>query len=117
MGAAIFMIFLTVFIGVFLGVHYYLYFSATKDFTISSKMRFWIRMFLLLSALSYVAARMLERRGIPMGYALRYGSVWMGFVSVSFSIFVVKDIIGLFLKKQRKLLAYLAVSVSLALSG
>ena len=97
-------------------MHYFVYASFIRGFGFTDSVKFWLRIFFLLSALSYLLGRMLSKT-VLMYPVLFYGSVWMGLISIGFSVFVIKEVIGIFFRRYERKLAVSAASLTVLLSA
>ncbi|AOT72877.1 metallophosphoesterase [Geosporobacter ferrireducens] len=107
--------FLIVVTSVYFGLHYYLYTSLTKDLQLGIGIRRMIIIMLFLGGLLYYAGQILERMYGLHGFSYA-GSIWLGFISIGFFIFILKDV-SLFFPVPRHTAAYGALLLTLLLGG
>ena len=98
---------------IYFGLHYYLFTSLTKDLQISVGIRRMIMVMLLMGGLLYYVGEILERMYGLHGFSY-VGSIWLGFISIGFFIFILKDL-SLFFSIPRHTAAYGALLLTLLL--
>lgn len=105
--------FLIVATSIYFGLHYYLYNSLTKDLQLSVGIRRMIIVMLFMGGLLFFAGEILERMYGLHGFSYA-GSIWLGFISIGFFIFILKDL-SLFFSIPRHTAAYGALLLTLLL--
>ena len=66
---------------------------------LSGQYRHWFKIFLILSAITFPAGMFLSRKLPFLSYPVVYfGSLWLGIISMAFSIFIVNNILLIFFK-------------------
>lgn len=111
-----FLFFLLIFSSIYFGIHYYIYSKVVSGLLPSAPVRNYLKIFFLLAALSFLVGEFLSRR-FPVYPLLYFGAVWFGVISITFSIFILKDILGLIFPHQEKILTFVALFSALSISG
>jgi predicted MPP superfamily phosphohydrolase len=94
MNTLYFIIFLAIVLSIYSGLNYYVYIKVTRGLNLSAKPLLYARIFFLTAALSFVAGNLLTH--YSSFYYLSYpGNIWFGVLGISFSIFLLKDIVRL----------------------
>ncbi|MDO9513933.1 MAG: metallophosphoesterase [Elusimicrobiota bacterium] len=110
-----FIVFLLIMSLVYSGMHYYSYARIRNDFGIGRQRAVFLTVFYCISGLSYFIGRMIQSK-YGVGFVLAYGEIWMGVMSISVAVFVLRDLLSIFLKGKAKTLTAIAVAVTLILS-
>ncbi len=92
----IFIFFLLVFLFIYFLIHYYVYSKFTKGLQIRPRVCNYLKILFLIGAFSFIIGEILSRY-ISVYPGLYFGAFWLGIISISFLVFVLKDILGLFL--------------------
>ncbi|MBN1824308.1 MAG: metallophosphoesterase [Endomicrobiales bacterium] len=97
-----FVVFLTVFLSVFFGMHYYAYIHVAKGFLLAGNARWLLRLFFLSAGLSFVLGEFISRRAynVFLKFFEFSGTVWLGTLSIAVSVFLVFDILRIFFRSQ-----------------
>jgi len=96
-----FSIFFIVFLAVYGGMNYYVYLNVVRGFQISGGGLLLLKFFFVFLASAYPISQFLKRkRPVPVLYHL--GALWMGVMSISISVFLVKDILSWVLPQNIK---------------
>lgn len=111
-----FVLFLLIFSSIYLGIHYYIYLRIVKGLQIARAGAAFLKWMVLLGALLFIGSKLLSAQ-YPLYWLSYIGGLWMGFVSITFSVFIVKDLAGLILKWNPKLSTIIALVIALALTG
>ncbi|OQA92496.1 MAG: putative metallophosphoesterase [Elusimicrobia bacterium ADurb.Bin231] len=108
-----FLLFLSIFSAIYLGIHYYVYYRIATGLILSSQSRLYIRALFLFGAFSFLAGEFLTRqadfRFIRIFAYL--GAVWMGIISIALTVLVFSDLLRVFFKSDK--FNFYAVVVSL----
>ncbi len=103
-----FFLFLLFVVSFYLGIHYYVCMRIISGLTLTPLAGTYLRLFFLFAALSFVLGKLLSRYFLvyPLVY---FSSVWMGIIAIAFSLFLLKDIAGLFFIHHNKLLTIITL--------
>lgn len=115
-----FLLFFAVFISVYLGLHYYVYSRIARGLFLSETAGLYLRIIFLMFAVSFLLGEFLSRQAaaypkIPVHYLMFIGAVWLGVISIAFTVFIIKDIADIFLPQYTRLLTVVALALILAL--
>jgi hypothetical protein len=88
-----FLLFLTIFSLIFFGLNYYVYSRVAGALGLSGAARSYLRIFFYVASLSFIAGEILTRR-YPVYPVVYFGAVWLGIISIAFSVFILADIVG-----------------------
>jgi predicted MPP superfamily phosphohydrolase len=110
-----FIVFFAIALGIYFGMHYYIYHRIVSGLGLAPEAAVGVRIVLLLGALMFVLGEFLSSQVIspwikPFTYL---GSVWLGVISIALTVFVVRDIA--FLMFRTPAFRYYSALVSLAL--
>lgn len=110
-----FIIFIMLILCIYFLMHYYIFIRIAKGFDMSRKTRVFFAGFLLLASLTFVYTETISRICplYPLAFA---GSIWLGILSITFTMFLLKDLISLLIPHQAKMLTILAITISITLS-
>lgn len=100
-----FIFFLLIFSSIYFGIHYYVYNRIANGLTLPIPVRNCLKIFFLFSALLFLLGEFLSRK-FSVYPLIHFGALWLGVISVAFSIFILKDIFGLVFPHHAKLLTY-----------
>jgi len=108
------LLFLTIFSSIYLGIHYYVYSRIAGGLMLSAAACLYLRTFFLAAAFSFLLSEFLSRYIDyfwikPLIY---FGSLWLGILSISVTVFLITDIIRIFFHSQN--LRYYLTLISLA---
>lgn len=93
---------------VYFGMNYYVYNRIVNGLMLFGKVRQYLKIFFLIAGLSFILGQLLSQK-LPVYPLLYLGAFWLGIISISFTIFILKDILGLFLPNQTKFLTLFAL--------
>jgi len=110
-----FILFFAVFSGVMFGIHYFIFQVITKNLTLSIKTIQWIKWIFILSAISIMAGQMLSRL-LHIHFIQYYGFVWLGFISITFAIFLVASLLKVIIPSGSGIIVLTAIVISLLIS-
>jgi DNA polymerase II small subunit/DNA polymerase delta subunit B len=65
-----------------------------------------------LGGLSFFAGEFLRRRS-GLAFLIYGGQIWLGMLSITFTIFLFKDVMTIFLPEHRKVLTYASMAISI----
>ena len=111
-----FTLFLSIVSLVYWAMHYYSYAHIKKDFALSSVQTVFLKVFFCIGGISYFAGRMIQSRNGAV-FVLEAGEIWMGAISISVTVFAVRDLLSLFVREKAKELTILALAATLVLSS
>ena len=97
-----FLIFVLVFSSVYLGANYFVFSQIISGLSLRLNLAVLVRIFLWLSALAFVVGEFLIRKPVsawmrPVSY---YGSVWLGFISIAFTVFFFRFLLLIFFRSS-----------------
>ncbi|MBN1621033.1 MAG: metallophosphoesterase [Endomicrobiales bacterium] len=97
-----FLIFLTIFSSVYLGMHYYVYSRVAGGLFLPSNIRVILRIVFLLSALSFFIGETYSQRVVsPIAKPIAfYGTAWMGVIAIAITVFLLADILRIFFRSE-----------------
>lgn len=91
-------VFLTIFVSIYLGMHWYVFVRAVHPLHLSGAANQGIRIFFLVAAFSFVLGQILSKK-VPSPFTAwitNISSVWMGIIAISLAVFAVNDLLRLF---------------------
>ncbi|MDO8734861.1 MAG: metallophosphoesterase [Elusimicrobiota bacterium] len=93
-----FLFFILIFSSVYLGIHFYVYSRITAGLMLSSSVCRYLRLFFLVAAFSFLLGEFLNRRITSFWIKpfAEFGSIWIGVISIAFTIFVIFDVFRIF---------------------
>ena len=97
MNTLYFIVFLVIVLSIYSGLNYYVYLKVVRGLHLSARPLFYVRIFFLAAALSFVAGNLLTHY-LSFRYLSYPGNIWFGVLGISFSVFLLKDIIRLFFR-------------------
>lgn len=103
-----FIIFLSIAIAIFFGLYYFVYYNIVKGLMLSNPFKSYFRIFFILLSLLFIISEILKRT-LPVYLISWLGAVWLGIICIGFSVFIIQDIIQIFLPHQRKLLTLISL--------
>jgi len=107
-----FYIFIFTAFAIYFAVHLYVFISLKTGLSLSRSSSFYLLGSLLVLALLYPLARFMGRIDL-----LTYvGSIWLGVLAISFSVFLLKDIVSIFLPANKGEITYAALLLVLLIS-
>jgi uncharacterized protein len=89
-------IFISIALSIYFGMHYYVYIRIAKGLEISDKIGLYLKILMALAGLSFFLGE-ITRRYLNFEPVLHIGVLWLGIIAISFSIFLLKDILGIVL--------------------
>ncbi len=111
-----FYIFLLIVFTVYFLIHYFVYFRIVKTLNLSIPIRTLLKIFFFISAISFFLNKTLMRHYTLYPIAT-YGSIWLGTISIAFTIFILEYILALIFPSLSKKITIAAILLSVALSG
>jgi len=111
-----FIVFLSVSLSIYFGLHYYIYLGIVKGLGLSARASLFLRIFLLIAALSFPIGRFLSKR-FTVYPLLYFGAIWLGVISIAFTVFILKDIIVLILPHQKRVVTIISIILILIISA
>ncbi len=93
-----FSFFVLIFSSVYLGIHFYIYSRIAAGLVLPLVVAKYLRLFFLIAAFSFLLGEFLSRRttsflATPLA---EFGSIWLGVISIAFTIFVISDVFRIF---------------------
>jgi len=116
MSPGYFLMFIIVALIIYAGLHYYLYTRLAGGLALTGHAVLYLKIFLIVAALSFFLGEVFSRT-LHWSLLLWCGVIWLGIVAISFSVFLVKDLVGLFLPGQVKALTLGALGLTVLISG
>ena len=106
-----FLFFIAIFSTVMYGIHYFVYSIISKHIGLSNKMVIYIKWFFILSGLSIIVGSILSRI-LFIHFLKQYGYIWLGYISIAFSLFLVARILIMVFQSKPKqiVLTFLVLS-------
>ncbi|MCX5782815.1 MAG: metallophosphoesterase [Elusimicrobia bacterium] len=110
-----FIFFISLFVCIYLGMHYYVYFQIVTGLSLNRLISIYVRLFIYFGAISFIVSEFLTRKVIsawikPLAY---YGNVWIGIISISVTVFLIRNIFLIFVKNSR--FKYFSATISLVM--
>ena len=95
-------IFILIFSSIYLGMHYYVYTRIITGLMLKVPAINYLKTFFLIAALSFVLSEYLSRHISTswVKYFAYLGVIWIGIISISFSVFFISDIFKIFIHTQ-----------------
>ncbi|OGS43079.1 MAG: hypothetical protein A2539_09320 [Elusimicrobia bacterium RIFOXYD2_FULL_34_15] len=96
-------IFIILISSTYLGMHYYVYTRIVSGLLLSAPVTNYLRFFFLIAALSFVLSEFLSRHVISSWIKpfAHFGTLWLGVISISISVFLIADILRVFFNSQQ----------------
>jgi predicted MPP superfamily phosphohydrolase len=111
-----FVIFLTVAVAVYAGMHLFIYWRLAAGLGLASGQRLALKIILLAGGLSFIAGEFLSRQAGFRGL-LCAGSIWLGIVAIALAVFAVESLLSLVFSRQRRLIVLAAMAAVLLISA
>lgn len=109
-------LFITIASSIYLGFHIYIYWRISRGLHLTEPFRFYLRIFLLLAAWTFLFGEFLAR--FYHWYFLKYiGNIWFGVIVIAFTVFAGKDIAGILFPAQQKNLTLIAIVLTILMSS
>jgi predicted MPP superfamily phosphohydrolase len=112
-------IFLTLFSAVYLGAHFYLYTRVVNGLQLQGIARSAVKLLVAAGAAAFFAGELLSRRE-PLFFSkpiALFGSSWLGFLAIAFSVFVLADLLRLVVHQPGFRHSATIVALALAAGG
>jgi len=95
---ASFILFISIFLAIYLGMHAYVLLRITRGLTLSGAWRAGLEVLFLLGALTFFLGEILSRRtdSLWIKPLISFGTVWLGIIAMAFAVFIAADILRLF---------------------
>lgn len=106
-----FLLFLSIFSAVIYGIHYFIFTNISKYIGLSDKLLIYIKWFIILSGFSIVAGPILSRF-LQIHFLKQYGYLWLGSVSIIFSLLLAAKIFMLILQTKHKQIVLISLVIS-----
>jgi predicted MPP superfamily phosphohydrolase len=110
------MIFLLIVLGIYLGMHYFVYWRISNGLHPSTPIRNILKLAFLALAASYFLARFFEKSFLAVSLAYA-GSVWMGIIAIALSVFILQMIASWIFPRHVALLTIVGIIVVVVASG
>lgn len=109
-------IFLLVFPSIYFGLHYYIFHRICQGLDITGSERSIIGGFMVFAGLSYIVGAFMIRK-FDSVLLFKFGSVWIGVISLAFGIFLIREILVLVLPNQQWWLTVISLALTVSLSA
>ena len=109
-----FLIFFIVAISIYYGMNYYVYKRIVNGLMLDVNRQTFVRVLIIILATTFFFGEFLDRT-IPVYLVTLIGSVWVGILSISIAVFIIKDIVWFFYKGE-KILTIASLSIICVLS-
>ena len=106
-----FLLFFTVFSGIMFGIHYFIFQVISKNLSLSEKVLHWMKWFFVISGFSIIAGQMLSRL-LDIHFIQYYGYIWLGFISITFTVFLIATLVKIFIPSIGEAIILSAVVLS-----
>jgi predicted MPP superfamily phosphohydrolase len=93
-------------------IHYFVFLRITNGLALSPLFRTALKIFFIIAALSFFVDRLLSRHIFfkPLAFLIaHFGSVWLGVISIAFSLFVIQYILSLIFSNQIRLMTFITL--------
>ncbi len=107
-----FYLFITVFFTVYLFVNFYLFISLRRGLLLSRSLSLYLALAFVVLASLYPLSLLIKR----MDLLIYPASIWLGIISICFSVFLLKDLISLFLPSYKFYITSISIFIVLSLS-
>ncbi|MBN2346098.1 MAG: metallophosphoesterase [Candidatus Aminicenantes bacterium] len=111
-----FIVFIAVVMSVYAAMHGFLYWRLSSGLSLTASQRHWLKLALIVGAVSFIAGEFLSRL-VPALPLLFFGSVWLGVVSISLSMFLVEFFLSLAFPRQRRAFVLAALALVFVVSA
>lgn len=101
MSVVYFFMFILIVLSVYFGFHYYVYIRIAKGLQLTDKIVLYLKIFFLVAGFSFILGEILSRN-FHIDPVLYFGYIWAGIIVIAFSVFLLKDILGLVLPLHTK---------------
>ena len=109
-------IFLLVFPSIYFGIHYFIFHRLCQGLDITGTERSIIGGFMTFASLSFIVGAFMIRK-FDSVLLFKFGSVWIGVISLALGIFILREIVVLVLPGKEWWLTIISLSLTLILSG
>ncbi len=110
-----FLLFLIVFSGVMFLIHYFIFHLISRNLTLSIITIQIIKWIFVLSAVSIIAGQILSRF-LNIHFVRYYGYLWLGFISITFAVFLVSYILKIIIPSASGIIVTTALVISILIS-
>jgi predicted MPP superfamily phosphohydrolase len=107
-----FVIFIAIALSVYLAMHVFVYWRLAAGLSLTAGQRLALKGFLITAALLFIAGEFISRLA-PAYPLLCAGSIWLGILSISLTVFLVELLLSLAFPRQRR--AFVLASLALVL--
>ncbi|MFQ3675092.1 MAG: metallophosphoesterase [Endomicrobiia bacterium] len=114
MNKIVYLLFFVVAILIYYGMNYYVYKRIVNGLMLDIKRRALVRFLIIILATTFFLGEFLDRTA-PVYFITLIGSVWVGILTISIAVFVLKDIVWYFYKEE-KILTVASLSIICILS-
>jgi len=110
-----FIFFILIFLSIYFYIHWYVYSRIVKGLELPPEVCNYVKIIFILGALSFITGELLSKRFqvYPLVY---FGAIWLGIISISFSVFILKDIIGIFYPLKGRFVTLVTLDVIFLIS-
>lgn len=100
---------------IYFGINYYVYHRIVNGLALSPLVRTYLKIFFWVAAGSFLVGEILSRR-VSVYLLVYFGAFWLGIISIAFTIFVLKDVVQIFLPTKAYFLTSLALLTTFFIS-
>ncbi len=111
-----FAVFLGIFIAIYGGMNYYVFKSITSGFLIVGNSRRLLAIFFVVMASLFLVSQFLKSK-MDVYIVFYIGALWLGILSISITVLLLKDLIVFFLPQYRNIAAIVSIALILAGTG
>ena len=111
-----FLVFLSIVTVIYFGMHYVVYKALVKGFDMAKGAVFWFRIFFIVSGLSFYASILLSR-AFHIYVLNYYAYVWLGVLSIAFTVALLQWLLMVVFPAQTRLFAVVAMVLMIGLSA
>lgn len=111
-----FLIFLTLATSIYFGMHYYVYHQIVRDLELSPYVVTALQICFLAGTFSYFLGEFISRR-FHHDRALYLASIWMGVISIAFTVFLAKHLLTILLPAFAPHLTIVAIGLTIVFSA
>lgn len=110
-----FLVFIVIVLSVYTAMHGFVYWRLASGLSLTASQRLLLKVILFAAALAFIAGEFL-RRLAPVYPLLVAGSVWLGIIAISLTVFLVELILSLVFPQQRRTFVLAALALVLLIT-
>jgi hypothetical protein len=111
-----FVIFFAIVLSVYAGMHGFVYWRLSAGLSLPANQRLVLKLIMVTGAVLFIAGEILSRLA-PMTPLLYVGSVWLGVIAISLTVFLLEWPVSLLIPRQRPVVVLAALSLAFLISG